>query len=198
VHAPMVAHERLGHVNEADTRKIAKALGWELTSGKMGVCEACTSAKAKQKNVVKESDHVLASKPNQCIFLDIATIKKPDEEVSMLSTHVWRIMVDECTQLKFSDFFSSKSAMVEPTCVKLDKWRQAGLPVSFIRLDNAGENKKLKEHAESSNWKLGITFEFTARDTPQHTVCTIKLAPTIKLSPTLVHFFATLISHTKT
>jgi hypothetical protein len=31
-----------------------------------------------------------------------------------------------------------------------------------------------------------------------HTVCTIKLAPTIKLSPTLVHFFATLISHTKT
>jgi hypothetical protein len=31
----------------------------------------------------------------------------------------------------------------------------------------------------------------------EHTVCTIKLAPTIKLSP-LVHFLATLISHTKT
>ena len=33
--------------------------------------------------------------------------------------------------------------------------------------DNAWENKKLQERAESSDWKLGPTFEYTARDTPQ-------------------------------
>lgn len=163
----MNAHDRLGHINEAETRKIAKALGWELSPGAMGVCEACTIAKAKQKNVPKESEHVPAGKPNERIFLDIATIKKPKEDWPIAATNVWRVMVDERTQLKFSDFFTSKNAMIEPTCVKLDKWRNAGMPVSYIRLDNAGENLKLKQRAESSDWKLGIDFEFTARDTPQ-------------------------------
>jgi len=57
--------------------------------------------------------------------------------------------------------------MVEPTCAKLLKWKQAGMPVQYIQLDNAGENKLLKTRSESSDWKLGIQFEFTARDTPQ-------------------------------
>jgi hypothetical protein len=34
-------------------------------------------------------------------------------------------------------------------------------------LDDAGENKKLKTRSDSADWKLKITFEFTARDTPQ-------------------------------
>lgn len=164
----MAAHERLGHINENETRKIAKALGWELKPGEMGVCESCTIAKAKQKNVVKASKHVPAEKPNERIYLDIATIKKPEGSFPMSTNNVWRIMVDECTQMKITDFFPSKSGMVEPTCAKLNKWKQAGMPVKYIRMDNAGENKKLKERADSSDWKLGINFEFTARDTPQH------------------------------
>jgi len=76
-------------------------------------------------------------------------------------------MVDERTQLKFSDFFPTKNGMVEPTCAKLMKWKQTDIPVQFIRLDNAGENKLLKTRSESSDWKLCIKFEFTARDTPQ-------------------------------
>jgi hypothetical protein len=36
-----------------------------------------------------------------------------------------------------------------------------------MRLDDAGENKKLKTRSDSAVWKLNITFEFTARDTPQ-------------------------------
>jgi hypothetical protein len=39
--------------------------------------------------------------------------------------------------------------------------------VQAIRLDNAGENKSLKQRCDSKDWQLGIKFEFTARDTPQ-------------------------------
>lgn len=164
----MAAHERLGHINEAETRKIATALGWELTKGGMGVCTACTIGKAKQKNVEKDSDHKPAEKVNERIFIDCAWIKKPDNpEYKIAATNMWRIMVDETTQLKTSDFFTSKDGMVEPTCETLDKWRQEGKPVKYIRCDNGGENIKLKARAESADWKFGIDFEFTGARTPQ-------------------------------
>jgi hypothetical protein len=44
---------------------------------------------------------------------------------------------------------------------------QAGLAVKFVRLDNAGADKKLKESSKSANWKLDIKYEFMAQDTPQ-------------------------------
>ena len=40
--------------------------------------------------------------------------------------------------------------------------------VKHLRMDNAGENKKLQQRLESSDWKLDPTIEFTARATPQH------------------------------
>ena len=52
-------------------------------------------------------------------------------------------MVDEKTQLKFSDFYEKKNDMVEPTCEKLSKWKNAKVEVNYMRLDNAGENKLL-------------------------------------------------------
>ena len=57
--------------------------------------------------------------------------------------------------------------MVERTCGKPQIWKQNNLGIKFIHLDNSGENKKLQERADSAAWKLGITWEFTARDTPQ-------------------------------
>ena len=78
------------------------------------------------------------------------------------------MLVDEQTQLKFSDFFSSKNGMVEPTCQKLHAWRSNGMGVKQIRLDNAGENKSLIKRANGSNWKLNLEPEYTARNTPQH------------------------------
>jgi hypothetical protein len=38
------------------TRKTAKELGWELSRGGLGVCGACTAAKARQKNVPQDSE----------------------------------------------------------------------------------------------------------------------------------------------
>jgi hypothetical protein len=69
------AHCKLGHSDENSTRKAAAELSIDLTRGTMKVCEACTMAKAKQKNVLKQSDHKTAKSDGRQIFLDIATIK---------------------------------------------------------------------------------------------------------------------------
>ena len=58
--------------------------------------------------------------------------------------------------------------MVGPVCEQFQLWKGAGMPVKILRMDNAGENKKLQQRLESSDWKLDPTIEFTARATPQH------------------------------
>jgi hypothetical protein len=160
------AHEKLGHADEDATRRAAKELGITITRGLMKPCAACAAAKAKQKSVPKQSDHEPATGDERRVFLDIATVKQPKNGPKVHKAN-WRIMVDERTQLKFSSFYEKKSDMVEPTCVQLNKWQQAGLKVTYIRLDNAGENLKLQEVSDSKEWKLGIKYEYTARDTPQ-------------------------------
>jgi hypothetical protein len=74
-------------------------------------------------------------------------------------------MVDERTQLKFSDFFDTKNGMVEETCEQLHRWKESGREAKIIRLNNAGENKLLQQRSQSEDWKLNIDYEFTARDT---------------------------------
>ena len=48
-----LVHQIFGHVDENATRKMAEALGFELTRGNMKPCQSCVVAKAKQKNVPK-------------------------------------------------------------------------------------------------------------------------------------------------
>ena len=57
--------------------------------------------------------------------------------------------------------------MEQPTCEQLNKWHQAKLGVTHLRMDNAGENKLFQQNIEGKDWKLPITTEYTARDTPQ-------------------------------
>lgn len=96
------------------------------------------------------------------MFLDMWSVK--EENVTLKQ---WRIMVNEATGLKFTKFTASKSGMVEPTLCLLQDLKEDGRKVSFIRCDNGGENQKLKERCDSAEWKMGIKFEFTARNTPQ-------------------------------
>lgn len=57
--------------------------------------------------------------------------------------------------------------MVEPTLEQIQKWKNNKLIVKHMRMDNACENKKLQQRAESNNWKFDISFKYTARNTPQ-------------------------------
>ena len=163
------AHGRLGHLSQLKTIETAKNLGWEL-QGSMKRCEDCAIGKGRQKNVNKASNHIVASKPGERIFLDIAAVFESRDELEYVEPTkklYWRIMVDEHTQFKISDFFISKKAMIEPTCEKLFKLNAEGKNVKYIRCDDGGENRGLMNRLHSSDWKLPIRFEFTGRDTPQ-------------------------------
>ena len=164
-----MAHEKLGHMNEEATRKSAAHLGIELTRGTLEPCLACSAAKAKQKNITKHAEEKSkATEIGERLFTDIATVKAPmGVKADKSGRPQWRIIVDEKSKMKFSGFFPKKSDMVEPTCEIFQKWISQGKPIKKIRLDNAGENKKLRERCQSSDWKLNLKFEFTARDTPQ-------------------------------
>ena len=51
------------------------------------------------------------------MYSDLSWVK-PKDGVKNTSKPYWHMMVDEKTNLKFSEFYSSKSGLVEPTCVK--------------------------------------------------------------------------------
>jgi hypothetical protein len=103
------AHDRLAHPGEEMTRKTAKELGWTITRGVLKPCNACTAGKAKQRSVPKVSTHQVATKANEArVFLDIMTVKSP-KDGPKVTKPIWRVIVDEGTQLKFSDFFQRKT-----------------------------------------------------------------------------------------
>ena len=76
-------------------------------------------------------------------------------------------MVKAATNFKISDFFTSKNKMVEPTVEKMHKLKGLKILPGSVWMDNGGENKLLKQRAESKDWKLGLKYEYTARSTPQ-------------------------------
>jgi hypothetical protein len=90
----------LGHLGEESTRA-AKGLGMIIKQGPMQPCEACAAGKARQKNLPTNTEHEVAKKGEDRIFLDISTIKTKDGKHVYKSN--WRIMVDERTELKLTE-----------------------------------------------------------------------------------------------
>ena len=67
-------HKLLGHVGEASMRSTAKSMEIKI-SGKLETCESCAKAKARQKNLVKETKSG-ATKPGERICMDITSIRE--------------------------------------------------------------------------------------------------------------------------
>lgn len=57
--------------------------------------------------------------------------------------------------------------MIEPKLKLFHQLEGHNLKIDNMRTDNAGENTKLAKRAHSSDWKMKIKFELTARHTPQ-------------------------------
>ena len=79
----------------------------------------------------------------------------------------WIMLVDARTRMKWSNFYATKEGMVEPTCEQFHCWKEAGMPVKVVRCDNGGENKKLEQWLNCVEWKLDMSFKWTARATLQ-------------------------------
>jgi hypothetical protein len=54
---------------------------------------------------------------------------------------------------KFSDFYTTKNAMVEPTCQMLQKFKNSGKIIKIVRYDDGGGNKAPEQEAISLDWK---------------------------------------------
>ncbi len=80
---------------------------------------------------------------------------------------MWHITAEETVNFKRSKSFMAKSDMPKDMCIFMQQEMSCGHPISIIRQDNAGENKKLVTLAHSQEWKLATIFENTARKTPQ-------------------------------
>ena len=165
----MKAHEVLGHGDQEKTKATAVALGWTIHRGGWCRCEHCAKAKAKRKNIPKNVPHDGAKKPGGRIFTDITSIRRPKHgsDTLFVSKPHMRILVDEATNIRFIRWFETKDGMVDPTCATLHQWKTKGMETLFIRCDGAGENNSLERTLHSSQWKMPIEFEYTARNTPQ-------------------------------
>jgi len=107
------------------------------------------------------------TKPNERVGLDITSVKVPNNIMATVTEPHWRIIVDEKTGMKFSDFYKTKNQIGEPTAERFYSWKANGIPVTYLRMDNAGENKALQARVNSVDWKLNIKVEYTAPNTPQ-------------------------------
>jgi hypothetical protein len=159
------AHALLGHMSEVLTRKTAENLGWTITRGGMSPCESCALGKGRQKNIPKHSDLPDATLVNPRGYLDCSGLR--DSVTNKKSKKTWRMINIHPPGLKITDIYLTKSGMIEPTAEKLSNWHQQGKGLKYLRMDNAGENIMLEKRIKSSDWKLPITIEYTARDTPQ-------------------------------
>ena len=71
------AHEFLGHLSKDTTRMMAKYLGMTLSRGLLPVCKSCAIAKAKQRNIPKEtSGENKATEFNGQVFHNLAKINR--------------------------------------------------------------------------------------------------------------------------
>ncbi len=150
------AHAILGHSSKAKTRETAAALGILITRGALQTCKSYAISKARQKNINEESTGEKAVKYNGRVYHDIATIKESEEDKSLGQKMVWHITAEETVNFKRSKFFVAKSNMPKDMCKFMQQEKTCGHPISIIRQDNAGENKKLVTlaHSKEWNWRL--------------------------------------------
>ena len=161
------AHGKFGHHDIETTKKIAKALGIVVADSKKMICESCAVGKAKQKNLPSNKEDDKDKDKLNRMYLDICSYKKDHKDDPNIPKKNMCMKVIEKTGLKLAHFYDTKNGMIEPTCELLKRFEQQGMKIDVIRCDNAGENKSLQNRTNSSDWKLNIAFEFTARDTPQ-------------------------------
>ena len=155
-----VFHRKMGHMNEAMTRKVAKNHGVELT-GKFKVCEACAEAKAKKKDIRKGESVKKDWKPGEKLWMDVSSIKQQ----SYAGSKFWLLIVDDRTDYCWSYFMKKKCEVGENLLSLMNELKAKGIETTKIRCDNAGENESAERLLKKN--KFNVKFEYTAPDTPE-------------------------------
>jgi transposase InsO family protein len=152
-------HKTLWHVNENSLRATAKYYGTKLT-GTLQPCIPCALAKI-HTHPLRKTTLPRSTVPGEQLFVDISHLSYP----SLAGKKYWLLILDDATDMAFSHFLKQKSDAPEILLQFISNMNSTGKPVKYIRLDNSGENQRLRNLTTESN--LNIQFEFTAPSTPQ-------------------------------
>ena len=153
-------HACMTHPGENTTRLTAKYYGMKI-QGTLLPCEDCALSKARQSNLNKTTD-VRSKVKGERLCIDISYTGK----TSLGGSIYWLLIMDDCTDYLWSYFLKEKSDTTIYVIRLIKDLNAKGFKTKYMRCDNAGENKALKTQCEDEG--LGINFEFTARNTPQH------------------------------
>jgi len=154
------AHEILGYSGITALHKQAKVFKWKLTGmmDQCDQCDACAKAKATAKGTSKEAK-AKANIPGECLYWDFSGPYKQTKGANWYHG----LLVDDNTGCCWS-FFKPKKNKFAPDLEEMFAILESkGFPCKYLRLDNPGEAKEIKEVCK---WH-GIKLEYTAPDTPQ-------------------------------
>jgi transposase InsO family protein len=156
-----VSPSRLWCIGADATRLTAKHYGLTV-SGKLEPCTHCGMAKARQTNLAKSTD-VRSQIKGERLFIDLSWTLQP----SYGGTKYWLLVMDDLTGYVWSFFLKTKDEVAETVlALRRRRLQHQKITVKYIRCDNAGEHLTLQDRCNEEG--LGITFEFTSRNTPQH------------------------------
>ena len=157
-------HKIFGHASEEIMRETAKSFCWKLT-GKFESCDDCQVSNVKQARTKKMSENS-STIPGERLFLDTSKVAG---HKSLGGASVWLGVVDDATGFMWSRLMNKKSDTADTALQLLQEINDSGKEIRYIRCDNAGENKVLKEKCGKSpkEWLRKIKFEFTAINSPQ-------------------------------
>lgn len=68
----------MGYANDQMTAETMAYLGYEIKGGSTNPCNSCREAKAKKEPIPKENYQDISIIPNQLIWLDLSTLKNPN------------------------------------------------------------------------------------------------------------------------
>ena len=152
-------HKVFGHCGIEAVKNTAKIHNLQLF-GKFEVCKDCAIAKAKQKGVNKVWSGG-SNIPGERVYVDISSIK----ERSFGGAKFWALVVDDYSDFCWSFFLKNKSDLKVKMINLLTDLKIADVNVKFIRCDDAGENKSMKDDHRIKSF--GVKFEFSGPRTPQ-------------------------------
>jgi hypothetical protein len=152
-------HKILGHCGEDATRMTGISFGHDVV-GDYKTCEACSFAKARQKNINKDWKGSSIT-PGERLYADISSIKGE----SYGGSKFWALVVDDYSGYCWSYFMKRKSDLKTTLIGLLDELKNLNKTVKFLRLDDAGENFALEKVCKQHH--LGFQFEFSGPRNPQ-------------------------------
>ena len=117
-------------------------------SGDIIKCVACALSKDQTKPINK-INLKRSTLPGERICLDISYV----EDSILGGKQYWVLMVDEATGMKWCTFVALPSDLSDTVIIQIKDLRTQQCTISYIKCDNAGENKVLKQNIIKEKYK---------------------------------------------